>query len=163
MGENELHTTLTEKEIAFCELFINGIAPYCGNAAKCYEDVFHVTSNKSQNRAKKLFAQKHIRSYIEQLEKENAEYEKYIKNRISENLLHIMEETATAAYTDKWGEKLSPAPLRSVSVQAAKALMEIHPIKEASISKVNIEGGSSGITFNVIVPSPEQSHKETND
>jgi hypothetical protein len=43
--------------------------------------------------------------------------------------------------------------MRSVAVNASKALMDMYPIKEAQVSKVNIEGGGEGgITFNVIVP-----------
>jgi hypothetical protein len=45
--------------------------------------------------------------------------------------------------------------MRSVAVNAAKALMDMHPIKEAQISKISLDSGEggSGITFNVIVPS----------
>ena len=46
------------------------------------------------------------------------------------------------------------------AVQAAKALMEIHPIKVAQESKLELKGnGDAGIVFNVIVP--EQNKAET--
>lgn len=77
-----------------------------------------------------------------------------LKARLTEKLLHIIDETSTAQYTDRRGTVLSPAPLRSVAVQATKALMELHPIKVAQESKLELTGGdgNAGITFNVIVP-----------
>ena len=67
-----------------------------------------------------------------------------------------------AQYTDRRGTKLSPAPLRSVAVSATKALMEMYPVKEAQVNKLNIEGaGEGGITFNVIVP--EQVKQDPNN
>ena len=84
-----------------------------------------------------------------------------MKKFLTENLVHIIEETSTAEYRDRRGTRLSPAPLRSVAVSATKALMEMYPVKEAQVSKLNIEGGGEGgITFNVIVP--EQSKPESN-
>jgi len=164
MENEELLSCLTENELAFCELFVNGCAPYCGNGAKCYEEVFQAKSNTLKGKAKSLLSKAHIKNHIKKLEDEILEDAKYLKNRISENLLKIMEETADASFTDRRGTKLSPAPLRSVSVQAAKALMEIHPIKEAQVSKLNIEGAEGGgITFNVIVPTPERQRETDNN
>lgn len=75
-------------------------------------------------------------------------------------LIHIIDETSTAKYTDRRGTELSPAPLRSVAVQASKALMEMYPVKVAQESKVELKGnGDSGIVFNVIVP---QSNNDNN-
>ena len=71
-----------------------------------------------------------------------------------------MEETASSKYTDKFGVDLSPAPLRvAVSVNAAKALMDIYPIKHTQESKLRIEG-DNGIIFNVIVPSSDEKQHE---
>ena len=69
-------------------------------------------------------------------------------------VLAVMEETATREYTDRFGIPLSPAPLRAVAVNAAKALMELYPIKHASESRLKIENGQGGVIFNVIVPQP---------
>ena len=164
MENNEIHTSLTDQELVFCELFVNGCAPYCGNAPKCYEEAFNITSKTSAGKAKRILSQEHIKSYIEELESLSYEEAKHMKKRLTENLLNIIEETSKAEYTDRRGTKLSPAPLRSVAVQATKALMDLHPIKEASVSKLNIEGtGEGGVVFNVIVPAPEKPQKETED
>ena len=47
---------------------------------------------------------------------------------------------------------LSPAPLRAVSVNAAKALMDIFPIKYKEENRLRIEGADGNVIFNVIVP-----------
>ncbi len=52
-----------------------------------------------------------------------------VKLQVTETLKAIMDETATSDYTDRFGVPLSPAPLRAVSVNAAKALMDIFPIR----------------------------------
>ena len=63
-----------------------------------------------------------------------------------------MEETSNNNYVDRFGNKLSPAPLRAVAVNAAKALMELYPVKHSHETKLRIEGSNAGIVFNVIVP-----------
>ncbi|GAB6013468.1 hypothetical protein [Viscerimonas tarda] len=62
-----------------------------------------------------------------------------------------MEETATATFDDRFGTHLSPAPLRAVAVNAAKALMELYPVKHIHETRLRIEG-EGGVVFNVIVP-----------
>ena len=72
---------------------------------------------------------------------------------IASNLKKIIEEASSAEYRDRFGTLLSPAPLRSVAVSAAKALMELYPIKERGGNNSNNNGESdTNITFNVIVP-----------
>jgi len=63
-----------------------------------------------------------------------------------------MSETAKGEYVDKFGVPLSPAPLRAVSVNAAKALMEIYPIKNVQSQTGKGGNENSNIIFNVIVP-----------
>lgn len=146
--------TLSQKEKDFCELYIFGCDPYTGNARKCYEEIFLCASRTSLKKARELMAREDVSEYLTNLRKianyENAD----LKSRLTEKLMHIMEETSTAQYTDRRGTKLSVAPLRSVAVQAAKAVMEIHGIKAAQESKLELTGGegNAGITFNVIVP-----------
>lgn len=148
---------LTDQEKTFCELYVNGCDPFCGNAQKCYEEAFVISSHTSKGKAKRLLAQKHIQDYISEIDSLGYNENEFLKKRLTEKLLHIIDETSTAEYYDRRGTKLSPAPLRSVAVQATKALMEIHPIKEAQVNKLNIEGaGEGGVVFNVIVPSPKQ-------
>ena len=146
--------TLSQKERDFCELFVFGCDPYTGNARKCYEELFHVSSLTSLKDAQVLMARDDVYDYLTQL-KMIANYNSAdMKARLTEKLLHIIDETSTAQYTDRRGTLLSPAPLRSVAVQAAKALMELHPVKVAQESKLELTGsdGNAGITFNVIVP-----------
>lgn len=154
-----MDSKLTEKEILFCELYANGSAPFAGNAAKCYSEVFHCDSKQAKHLAKQIIAREDIQAYLNELEGLTYEEAKYMKKFLTENLIHIIEETSTAQYHDRRGTMLSPAPLRSVAVSATKALMEMYPVKEAQVNKLNIEGaGEGGITFNVIVP--EQTNQE---
>lgn len=148
-----MNTNLTEQEKLFCELFINGSAPYAGNAAKCYVEAFQCDPLKAKHLAKTLLMREDIQQFIEELEAMSDCDTKTMKKFLTANLVHIIEETSTAVYHDRRGTELSPAPLRSVAVSATKALMEMYPVKEAQVSKLNIEGaGEGGITFNVIVP-----------
>lgn len=157
--ELKVPKTLSPDEKDFCELFVCGCEPYKGDARRCYEDVFKDNSNISLGKAKTLMAREDVADYISQLQK-IAHYETAeMKSMLTEKLLKIVNETSTAVYTDRRGTKLSPAPLRSVAVQATKALMEMYPIKVAQESKLEINGNGEqgGITFNVIVP--EQAKK----
>lgn len=146
--------TLSQKERDFCELFIFGCDPYTGNARKCYEELFNVNSLTSLKDAQELMAREDVNEYLTQLRIVANYNNADLKARLTEKLLHIIDETSTAQYTDRRGTVLSPAPLRSVAVQATKALMELHPIKVAQESKLELTGGdgNAGITFNVIVP-----------
>ena len=138
--------SLNKQEIDFCELFIFGCDPYAGNARKCYEDIFYDSSHTSLRKAKQLMARDDVQEYINQL-RAIANYETAdLKARLTEKLLHIIDETSTAKYTDRRGTELSPAPVRSVAVSQE--------------SKVELKGnGDSGIVFNVIVP---QSNNDNN-
>lgn len=147
------NSKLTEQEVLFCELFVNGTAPYAGNAVVCYSEVFKESGPRTRHCAKKLLAQEEIQSYVKELEAISAVENGDMKRYLTQNLMRILDETSTAQFRDRRGTLLSPAPLRSVAVNAAKALMEMYPVKEARTTNVNIDGGSEGgITFNVIVP-----------
>ena len=123
--------------------------------------MFHSDNILDGHKAKKLLAREDIQKYIEELEAENAKESVYVKKFLAENLKSIIKETSTAEYRDRRGTKLSPAPLRSVAVSASKALMELFPVREAQVSKLNIEGnGENGIVFNVIVPGSNEEKKQ---
>lgn len=155
-------TKLTDKEQLFCELFMNGAAPYAGNALKCYQAVFESDDMQDNLNAKKMLARDDIKAFMAELEDYNAQETAHMKQFLTENLKHIIEETSTAVYRDRRGNKLSPAALRSVAVTASKALMDMYPVKEAQVSKLNIEGGGeNGIVFNVIVPDSKPKENET--
>lgn len=155
-------TKLTKEERTFCELFVNGCAPYAGNAERCYADVFHSNRDDLLNnhKAKKLLNKKQIKEYVQELESMSMEQAVDIKRYLTANLKHIIEEASSVDVYDRKGTLLSPAALRSVAVSAAKALMEMYPVREAQVNKVDIngggEGGHGGITFNVIVPDSKQ-------
>lgn len=145
---------LNEKEKLFCELFMNGTAPYAGNALKCYSEVFKDDGINANHRAKTLLRKPAIKAYIKEMEEMDAEEAASMKRYITQNLMRIIDETSTAQFYDRRGTSLSPAPLRSVAVSATKALMDMYPVKEAQVNRLNIEGDGAegGVTINVIVP-----------
>ena len=154
--------TLTDKEQLFCKLYVNGSAPYAGNATKCYAEVFVSEDKLNGQLAKQLISRPEVKAYLEELQNLDYEEAKYLKNFLTANLKHIIEETSSAEYKDKRGIPLSPAPLRGVAVAASKALMDMHPIKESHANKLTDGGENAGITFNVIIPDPN-SGKPSND
>lgn len=149
------NSTLTKQEENFCELYVFGHAPYAGNAQKCYELTHGRKDAYTNFEAKKLLNREDVQKYISELEAMCVKEAEENKRFIATNLRKIIEESSTNEYRDRWGTLLSPAPLRAVAVAASKALMELYPIKEAQVNKLNINGNGSeggGITFNVIVP-----------
>lgn len=152
---------LTKDEILFCELYMNGTATYAGNAAKCYKEVFHDDSKTVRAKAKRLLAEPHIQEYLKQLEELSVEEAQAMKRFLTANLMSIINETSTSSFIDRFGTKLSPAPLRSVAVSASKALMEMYPVKEAQ--RVNLETDGGGIVFNVVVPEQNKNEQNNND
>ena len=155
---------LTEQELLFCELYATGDAPFTGNAARCYIEAFPDTNqNKARSLALKLLSREDIAEKIEEFGALELAESKAMKSFLSSNLKSIVQECASASYRDRRGTALSPAPLRSVAVSAAKALMDLHPVKEATVSKLSIDGGGeSGITFNVIMPSQPNAEPQIN-
>lgn len=157
------NTQLTEQEKLFCDLYANGEAPFGGNAARCYQEVFNDKTRLAKSRAIKMLARPEIQTYLKSLDELSYEEAKYMKTFLRENLTSIIAECAGSEYRNRKGTLLSPAALRSVAVNASKALMELYPVKEAQVNKINIDGGNGegGITFNVIMPQQtEQDKKE---
>lgn len=145
---------LTNAEIEFCELFVDGDKEFAGQAEACYREVFGEDKKNIALAARRLFTKEHITAYIkEQIAQRDVDIEAAaVKLQVSETLKAVMSETAKGEYVDKFGVPLSPAPLRAVSVNAAKALMEIYPIKHAQ-NQTGKGGNENGnIIFNVIVP-----------
>ena len=146
---------LTEQELQFCELYVNGGVEFTGRPGKCYMEVFGEKASKRPNAsANYLINKPHIYAHIKSLLSSNRfEMETMaVKLQVAETLKAVMDETATSDYTDRFGVPLSPAPLRAVSVNAAKALMDIFPIKHKEENKLRIEGSDGNVIFNVIVP-----------
>ena len=154
-------TPLTEQELQFCELYVNGGLEYAGRLGKCYKEVFGDKASKvPASSANYLIHKPHIYAHIKSLlSSDRFEMETMaIKLQVTETLKAVMDETATSDYTDRFGVPLSPAPLRAVSVNAAKALMDIFPIKHKEENKLRIEGADG----NVIVPTnpPKDEQRE---
>lgn len=148
---NTMEAKLTEEEKLFCELYANGDAPFAGNATRCYEEAFGKPGGNVRSKALRFLAREDVHEYLNELEKLTFEEAKYMKKFLTQNLTKIVEECSSKEYINKKGVPVSPAPLRSVSVSAAKALMEMYPVKEAQ--RVNLESDNgTGITFNVIMP-----------
>ena len=156
---------LTEHELQFCELYVNGGLEYAGRPGKCFKEVFGEKASKAPaSSANYLIHKPHIYAHIKSLlSSERFEMETMaVKLQVAETLKAVMDETATTDYTDRFGVPLSPAPLRAVSVNAAKALMDIFPIKHTEENRLRIEGADGNVIFNVIVPTnpPKDEQKE---
>lgn len=142
----------------FCNLLVYGCEPFGGDPARCYQEIFHDKSNLALMHARELLNQPHIKEYVEELRKNAGYMPEEVKDKIASKLMVIMDECSHGTYQDRRGTELSPAALRSVAVNAAKALMELFPVKVASESKLMIgdgeEGGKGGVVINVIAPPP---------
>ena len=146
---------LTEQELQFCNLYVNGGLEYAGRPKKCFVEVFGEDTVKNPYvSANYLMNKPHVLAHIKALlSSERFEMETMaVKLQVTETLKAIMDETATSDYTDRFGVPLSPAPLRAVSVNAAKALMDIFPIRHKEENRLRIEGSDGNVIFNVIVP-----------
>lgn len=155
---------LTAQEEQLCLLFVHGGVKFAGRYTPCYREVFKDDSPKANIAGRKVFSRPQVMARIKELvqEADNETENIAVKLQIAETLKAVMEETADASYSDKFGIKLSPAPLRAVSVNAARTLMEIYPVKHSGDSKSKNEA-SSGVTFNVIVPVPVQITREEDE
>lgn len=164
MGKENKKLPLTAQEEQLCQLFVNGGVKFAGKHTACYREVLKDETGKAYVAARKVFARPQIMARIKELvQKIDNETETLaVKLQIAETLKAIMEETADSSYTDKFGIKLSPAPLRAVSVNAARTLMDIYPVKHSGESKGKSEANTS-VTFNVVVPVPVQITKEDED
>lgn len=156
---------LTTNEIDFCELFVNGGFEFSGDRNKCYKEAFNSDSKKL---ARQLMARPKIKQKIKDLMEEykNNEENRAIafKIQITDTLQKVMRETSTDIYATPKGHYLSPAPLRSVAVNASKALADIYVQKVTQTQKVQLEGaGDGGIIFNVIVPNAQPNETDTKE
>lgn len=155
MDEITPATLLTDNEEKFCQLFCHGGTEYAGNATKCYAEVYQPNEKGSKivMKANQLLTNPSVNQRINELMTKKIEDATFLKMRVLETLTSIMEETRTSTYKDRFGVTLSPAPLRAVSVNAAREIGNILGWKKGQEdkSKINIEGGSN-VTFNVVVP-----------
>ena len=155
MDEIKPVNLLSDNEEKFCQLFCHGGSEYAGNATKCYAEVYK-SCEKGSNlvmKANNILCNPSVNQRIQELMTKKIEDATFLKMRVLETLTSIMEETRTDVYKDRFGVPLSPAPLRAVSVNAAREIGNILGWKKGQDdkSKINIEGGSN-VTFNVVVP-----------
>lgn len=155
-----IEQVITEQEAKFCLLYINAPAPFGGDAAKCYQAIFgeHIDDTEARYSALKLMNKECVKERMEELNQLNLVDSAALKNKITKTLVKIMDECAEGEYVDRFGKTLSPAAMRSVSVNAAKTLNDMYGIKEDIAHTVNLNSeNSGGIVFNINVP------KQTNE
>ncbi|MGL5690404.1 MAG: terminase small subunit [Bacteroidales bacterium] len=155
--DRDLSVQLSPKHIEFCELYCFGGKDYIGNPQKCYMKAFDV-SNKltARTSAQNLLTKPYITEKIDELLESTSEERRAMKMRITETLFSIMDETSEGTYIDRFGTVVSPAPLRSVAINAARTLADIHGLKAAQESKLTVGGDTgTGVVFNLIAPTPK--------
>lgn len=154
--------TLSPAEEYFCQLYICGGMSYAGQVCKCYKEAFGDDYKDVTAQARTLLHEPRITARIKELSEPMCSETEVaaLKAQITETLRAVMEETATRNFSDKDGNILSPASLRAVSVNAAKALMELYPVKHIHETRLKIDGSENGIVFNVIVPAVSRSNEE---
>ena len=141
--ENKELKQLSEEELQFCELYVNGGLEFAGRPKKCYVEVFGERHNKNPNAAANYLMNKpHVLAHIKSLlSSERFEMETMaVKLQVTETLKAVMDETATADFTDRFGV----------------------PLSHKEESRLRIEGGDGNVIFNVIVPTnpPQDEEKE---
>lgn len=170
------NSKLTNLEEKFCLVYVCGPSPYNGNAKKTYDlvfkgqtgQLFDPDSKKREQKvfnevdtaieARQLMLRDEIKDRIDQIQSENVVNASTLRPRLTETLLKIADECSTLQVEDRFGNPLSPAALRSVSVNAITKLIDMYGIKEDIAHKVMLEGADGdGITFNLVMP---QQNKE---
>lgn len=156
---------LTPAQEQFCQLYVCGGVKYAGQLTKCFKEVFGEDHKDVILQARQLVREPPVMARIKELAADMANETESIaiKMQITETLRTILEETSNSNYSDRFGNLLSPAPLRAVAVNAAKALMELYPVKYAHETKLRIEGDNGGVVFNVIVPGKRSEDDETQE
>ncbi len=163
MERQDIDDILTPQQEDFCHLFVYGGREYAGKREKCFARAFGATDRTdAEQESRRLLDRTAVASRIKELARTLQTETEHIaiKLQVAETLKAVMEETASATFTDKFGIDLSPAPLRAVSVNAAKALMELYPIKNANESRLRVEGADGNVIFNVVVPDAREKNED---
>lgn len=165
----DTNNKLSVQDKKFCLVYVSGPAPYNGNALKTYDLVFNGVVGKCAEdsdsdsekvrrvdtslKVREFMLRPEVAAYIEKLQSETVVNAATLRPRLTETLLQIADECSSLVCEDRFGTKLSPAPLRSVAVNAISKLTDMYGIKEDIAHKVMLEGAEGdGITFNVIMP-----------
>lgn len=154
---------LSKNEQLFCELYAAGNAPFAGNMAKCYEEVFGDSEPDSGMRAYLLLSRPEVQRYLSEISALGYERSKYMKDFLNSTLMHIVDEMAYCQpAVDRNGKPIPASSSRGVAVSAAKLLMDLNGLKQgghdAELKIKNESGGN--ITFNVIVPGGTKQKEE---
>ena len=163
--DTQQNMELTAQEEAFCDLYVHGGMEFAGQILKCYRKIFGGTASmRDSAQARSLLLQPRMMARVkemistEQYEMETAA----VKLQVGEPLKTVMAEAATQNYLDRFGAPLSPAPLRAVSVNAAKALMELTRSnmlrRAASASRAATATSSSTLSY--LKPHPHMPRKK---
>jgi hypothetical protein len=161
---------LTETEEDFCILLVEGSGDFSGNPVKCYMETIAREKGIKEDDPylnhyiRNLIYREDIQAYIKQLrdridqDVENEILRSYIRSK----LIKLISECAAGQYTDRRGNALSPAPLRSVANNAIKTLMDLTPGLKVTKDDDDSDpdGNPKGLTLNVIVPKKPEKSKE---
>lgn len=153
--KNDTELKMNPTHLEFCNLYVNGGPGYAGKAGKCYMKAIGTQAkNKASEYGARLLKKEHIIAKIKELTEENEISIIGRKLMVEENLMKIMDECAKGSYKDKYGNPVSPAALRSVAVNASKALIDIWGLNKPTEVKITGEN-EKGIVFNIIQPGKE--------
>ena len=158
---SKYYNSLRECEQDFCILLVEGSPKFAGNPTQCYiETVGKKESVPADDPfighyVKELLSDENIKGYIQELQKasEDDQETELLKIRLRSTLLKI--------FTDRRGNKLSPAAMRSVANNSIKTLIDITPALKKDVEDgEDDDKNKGGLTFNVIVPDKPVKTKE---
>lgn len=166
---SKYYNSLRECEQDFCILLVEGSPKFAGNPTQCYIE----TVGKKEgvpaddpfigHYVKELLSDENIKGYIKELQKDSEDDQEteLLKIRLRSTLLKIIDECSEAQFTDRRGNKLSPAAMRSVANNSIKTLIDITPaLKKEVEAGEDDDKNKGGLTFNVIVPDKPVKTKE---
>lgn len=154
MEQNMKEADIPVNERKFADLYVWGDAGIQGKPGRCYAEVFGIeNSSNAGTLARKLLAKPYIDKYID---KQMKEFELLLKAEKLKNMVtltKIRDEMADAEYVNRFGEINGVPACRSVAIKATETINNMLGFEKPK--EVNINGGDSGVTFNLIAPTAE--------
>lgn len=166
---SKYYNSLKEEEQDFCILLVEGSQKFAGNPTQCYIETVGKKEGIPEDDpfighyVKELLSDENVKGYIQELQKasENEQETELLKIRLRSTLLKIIDECSVAQFTDRRGNLLSPAAMRSVANNSIKTLIDITPALRKEVEAGEDDDKSKGgLTFNVIVPDKPVKTKE---
>ncbi len=167
---SKYYDSRTEDEQDFCILLREGNDPFVGNAVKCYAETVGKREGISEDDpfighyVRELLSRDNINGYIKDLNTsvDNEAETEIMRAYLKAKLKKIIDECTVASYTDRRGNPLSPAPLRSVANHSIQTMISLTPglKKGADGNSDDDDDKDKGVTFNVIVPDKPVKTKE---